>query len=59
MSKPKFTSPKIANKMAQVFGNNTKTVVVDMKYTQEVNKFALKIRQAHETAGKSRQMFKS
>jgi hypothetical protein len=58
-SKPKFTSPKIAEKMAKAFGNKAKTVVVDMIYRKEVGDFLLKIEQAHKGAGKSRRMYKS
>ena len=68
-SKPKFTSPKIAEKMAKAFGNKAKTFVevflflaiqvVDMIYRKEVGDFLLKIEQAHKGAGKSRRMYKS
>ncbi|MCU7801938.1 MAG: hypothetical protein KZQ96_01980 [Candidatus Thiodiazotropha sp. (ex Lucinoma borealis)] len=56
--KTKFTSPKIAHKMAQVFGSEAKKVAVDMKYRKEVDSFVLKIEQAHKNARKSRQLYK-
>ncbi|MES9906037.1 MAG: hypothetical protein ABW168_25595 [Sedimenticola sp.] len=58
MPKQKFTSPEIADKMAKAFGNEAKTVAVDMKYRKEVGDFVLKIEQAHKEAGKSQQMYK-
>jgi predicted outer membrane protein len=56
--KTKFTSPKIADKMARVFGNEAKKIAVDMKYRKEVDEFVRKIEQAHKDASKSQQVYK-
>ena len=55
---PKFTSPKIADAMAKVFGDDVKKVKVDMKFRKEVGKFVLKVDRVHKEAKNSKQIFK-
>lgn len=59
MSNSKFTSPKIAIKMAEAFGSEAKPITVDMKYHKEVGDFVLKIEHAHQKANNSRHMYKA
>ncbi len=53
-----FTSPKIANEMEKVFGNDAKKVNVDIKFRREVGNFILKVDRVHNEARKSKQTFK-
>lgn len=55
---PAFTSPKIANEMEKVFGNDAKKVNVDIKFRRQVGNFILKVDRAHNEAKKSKQTFK-
>ncbi|MCC5848006.1 MAG: hypothetical protein JJU29_07920 [Verrucomicrobia bacterium] len=57
--KTTYSSPKIAEKMLQQFGNETKTVTVEMKHKREVGGFLRKIEKAHQNAGNGTLRFKS
>lgn len=52
-----FGSPKIAREMARMFGEQAKTISVEMKYEEEVGSFVRKIEDAHRQAGKSKLVF--
>ncbi len=53
-----FTSPRIANKMEKLFGNDAKKVTVEIKNRGEIGNFIRKIDRAHNQAKKSKQTFK-
>jgi len=53
----RFGSPEIAREMAKMFGDEAKTVTVEMKYRREVGRFVRKIEKAHKQAEKSKLVF--
>jgi hypothetical protein len=52
-----FGSPEIAREMARMFGDQAKTISVEMKYEKEFGSFVRKIEDAHKQAGKSKLIF--
>ncbi|MBI4778662.1 hypothetical protein HY792_07075 [Candidatus Desantisbacteria bacterium] len=52
--KSTFGNPQIALRMAKEFsGTSQKTIVVEMRYTQQVQKFVQEIENAHKRADNS------
>lgn len=52
-----FTSPKIAKKVARVFGAEAKTFKVPIRHRRVVGNFVRKIEAAHRRAEKSKLLF--
>jgi hypothetical protein len=55
---PKFGCPELTQKMLEKFGDQAETIVVDMKYSLEIDAFLEMLQQAREDAAHSTLVFK-
>jgi len=53
-----YSSPKIARELKRQFGNEARTIKVDMKYTKEIGGFIAKVESAQRKTAGSKLIFK-
>lgn len=54
---PTFGNTELAKKMVSMFGTSQESVVVKMRFEEEVRIFIRKIEEAHQKAAKSKLVF--